>query len=517
LVPSATHALDRLRLRDRIGDWPLISRLFFIGRRALIGRPAVNENAARMRPNFAPSFKLPLMNEPTRPLARAGVHRYTARQVAGLFVRELLAEVHRVTGERIRNAVFTVPVDSYETYRAELGRICHALGIRRPRFLDEPVAAAMGYGLTLSATRAVLVVDFGGGTLHMALVVLDPRSAEAGHSRVLAKAARPLGGGTVDRWLLEEVGRRFGFPLKDEPLEEEESLFWYRQMLEEARRVKEAVFFHESAVFRLSPPLGLRRPVPGKTDLPMDVEITRTGLTDILRDNGLYQTLEECLEELEEQCRNQRLSLREAAEVLMIGGSTLLPGVYSLFENRFGRDRVRAWRPFQAAAFGACAFASGQLAPADFIIHDYAFVTHKIASHDPEYTVVVPGGTHFPTPMNFWKRRLVPTCAFGEAEALFKLVICEIGRGNGQGKMAWDASGRLHRLGGPDGEAKLVVPLNEADPSLGYLNPPHRPADRRPRLEVSFGVNADRWLCATVYDLLTRRSLMREEPVVRLL
>ena len=41
--------------------------------------------------------------------------------------------------------------------------------------------------------------------------------------------------------------------------------------------------------------------------------------------------------------------------------------------------------------------------------------------------------------------------------------------------------------------------------------------DERPRLRVAFGVNADRWLCATVEDLLARRRLMTEEPVVRLL
>ena len=46
--------------------------------------------------------------------------------------------------------------------------------------------------------------------------------------------------------------------------------------------------------------------------------------------------------------------------------------------------------------------------------------------------------------------------------------------------------------------------------------PPHSPRDRRPRLEIAFGVSAERWLIATVRDLLTQRELMREEPVVRL-
>ena len=63
----------------------------------------------------------------------------------------------------------------------------------------------------------------------------------------------------------------------------------------------------------------------------------------------------------------------------------------------------------------------------------------------------------------------------------------------------------------------MIVPLNAASPTLGYLDPPHEPQDRRPRLEIAFGVNAERWLVATVHDLLTREELMREEPVIRLI
>jgi hypothetical protein len=67
-----------------------------------------------------------------------------------------------------------------------------------------------------------------------------------------------------------------------------------------------------------------------------------------------------------------------------------------------------------------------------------------------------------------------------------------------------------------DGAGSLVVKLNETNPALGYLDPPHSPRDSRPRLEVAFGVNAERWLCATVFDLRTKKHLMEGEPVVRL-
>jgi hypothetical protein len=63
----------------------------------------------------------------------------------------------------------------------------------------------------------------------------------------------------------------------------------------------------------------------------------------------------------------------------------------------------------------------------------------------------------------------------------------------------------------------VVVPLNEASPTLGRLDPPHSPRDHRPRLEISFGVDKDRWLVTTVRDLQTQRLLLDGQPVVRLL
>src|SRR4029079_558838 len=132
--------------------------------------------------------------------------------------------------------------------------------------------------------------------------------------------------------------------------------------------------------------------------------------------------------------------------------------------------------------------------------------------------VVVPRGTRFPTKPDFWKRQLVPTCALGEPETIFKPVLSELARADGGARaFVWDAAADLHKVGGTGGEAEVVVPLNAAAPTLGYLDPPHSPRDRRPRLEVASGVNSERWLTATVFDLLSQRQLMREEPVVRLL
>jgi hypothetical protein len=291
-------------------------------------------------------------------------------------------------------------------------------------------------------------------------------------------------------------------------------------MLREACRVKERVFFEPTATFSLTPPEHMRRfeaRIRGEAE---PLEVTREMVVEILTGCGLYQELRACLDEVLAQANRHDIGADDIDDVLMVGGSALLPQIYTLFEERFGRDRVRAWQPFEAVAYGACAFAADSFSQSDFIVHDYAFITYDQKTHEPEYTIIVPKGTRFPTQADFWKRQLVPTCSLGEPETMFKLVVCEIGQSSAEERrFSWDASGNVHKVGGqnPKGNEPVVVPLNQSNPTLGYLKPPHSPSDRKPRLEISFGVNEDRWLCATVLDLKTKKHLMRDESVVRLL
>jgi molecular chaperone DnaK (HSP70) len=512
MVPSAVHFLETPGVIDRLGAWPPIARRFLVGRVAFIGRQALERNRASVNPAFAPGFKSALGTDATRPLARVGRRPVTARAVTQAFLRELLVEVKRATGRRVRDLVVAAPISAFETYRAEVQRILHGLGVRRVRFVDEPLAVALGYGLNLTRESVVLVVDIGGGTLHTELVRLTPKGTLAGQAQVLAKRSRPLGGNVVDSWVLRDVCARMGYPV-EEWADDEDSRFWRRLMLAEACRVKEAVFFEENATFLLVPPGLMSRdgvPRPGSTL----VSLTRRRLGELLEENGFYRGLEACFEEI---FTGDGASADEIDSVLLVGGSTLLPGVFPLLERRFERRRLRAWQPFEAVAFGAACFAADRTGTFDFIFHDYAFVTHSPKTGQPEHNIIVPRGTRYPTPPDFWRRHVVPTCALGEPETVFKLVICEVARGDGgERRFAWDAAGDLQKVGGASGKQEIIVPLNQSSPTLGFLDPPHSPADHRPRLDVAFGVNADRWLVATVHDLLTQRELMREEPVVRL-
>ena len=511
MIPSATQIVESPDFWTILGAQPILRDWVFWGRQAWIGREALSRNQNLYQPSFAPMFKSYLGTEPLRTIARGrDGEAFSARTVASSYLRELLVEAKKVTGERIRAITVTAPVESFESYRAEVRSILKQLGVRKVFFADEPVAAAAGYGVTLSSSKRVLVVDFGGGTLDLALVDLDPAEAREGRCHVVAKAGRAIGGRTVDAWLLRALStwKDFRVPDPDNPSE----AFWHRWLTSECRRIKEQLFFQDRTDMLLSPPdslRGLSAQLRGRGT----GQVSREQLVDVLRENRLYDALENCTDELLAQVVEDG---RAVDEVLMVGGSVLLPGVFPVFEKRFGRDRVRAWEPFEAVVRGACALGAGGFAQSDFIAHDYAFVTYDPRTNARQYQTIVPRGTRFPTRPDLWKRQMVPTCALGEPETQFQLVVCEVGRARqGEQGFAFDEAGRVRKL--ECGDGKLVVPLNESSPMMGTLNPPHQPGDRTPRLEVSFGVNADRWLVVTVKDLRSGKMLHTEDPVIRLL
>jgi hypothetical protein len=347
-------------------------------------------------------------------------------------------------------------------------------------------------------------------------VQLGEHSLTGGSCEVIAKAGAAVGGALVDQWLLAAFCERTGYPLLDP--KNDDTRFWQALMLQEARRVKEALYTEPSVTFDVMPPEWVRHfsaRLQGEAD---SYELTRGELTRTLEANGLFRALDSCLDAVTRQASARNIDIDSLDNVLMVGGSTLLPEVFAFFQTRFGRDRVRAWQPFEAVANGACAYAAGRMQQSDFLAHDYALLTHDAVTGAAEHTVIVRRGTRVPTAPDLWRRQLVPACSLGEPERFFKLVICELGDVTAQRPCAWDGSGALHRFDPAlaPAEQRVIVDLNAHAPTLGELRPPHPRSDRLPRLDVAFGVNHERWLFATVTDLWSGKQLLNASPVVRL-
>jgi molecular chaperone DnaK (HSP70) len=322
--------------------------------KVLIGQKALAYNWDGQASGFATGFKRFLGTESQRPLAKVGSRTVTARDAAFLFLRELINTLEQRFQTRITDLTIAVPPSSYETYRAEIQsalrqikrpanwwqRIMQWLR-RRPltinfRTIDEPVASALGYGIDIKRDVTVVAFDFGAGSLEAAAVRIEAgKTLETGRAQVLAKQSLRVGGDDVDRWIVEEF--------VPEPLRE---LPTYKVLLKwEAERVKIAASSGQVATFTF------RQHEFGTLDYYK--------LADLLAERGLYREINDVMERLLTELWDvHRMSASDIDEVVLEGGSTLLPEVRNLLANIFGREKVREWAPFESVARVAFLFSS---------------------------------------------------------------------------------------------------------------------------------------------------------------
>ena len=475
------------------------------GEDVLIGQQAVTYNWDGRATGFARGFKRYLGMESGRAMARVDGRTFTAQDVASFFLRETIRTLEARFGEDIADITIATPSGFYETYRAELQAIIRSVKRRawweriwarlrgKPagiafRTLDEPVAAALGYGVDVGRPTTLVAFDFGGGSMEAAVVrTHGTRTVETGRAEVLAKQAVQLGGDDIDRWILDRFVPK---ALHDWP-EWEVALRW------EAERVKLLASAGSESDFTF------RNESFGR----LDYEILR----DILAENGLYAQMRDLLDALLAELRARHGVPPEGIEdVILEGGSTLLPEVRNVVGDILGRDKVREWLPFEAVARGACIFAGGAHVE-DFIYHDYALRLLPDDGGEAEYELLIPGGTCFPTVDNFVTRYYAPGF---DGQQHINLFICEVGRVAGR-HVEWSErpNGSRYFVPRTAGERAFCLCLNEADPALP-LNPAGKGAS--PRLRVTYAVDENRWLCVTVHDLQGKTDLKVRHPVVRL-
>ena len=522
---AVTVALEDLVDYEPAWQTPLIpSAIYFQDAgRAIIGRPALaareilhGSDLVALGP-LARSFKKTLAQASQRPVAQLGSESISARQCATTFLKELLqhtanyermrADPNRTMMQRLVGALrwwrkegqvmdltMTVPVESFEPYRAELAQISRKLGVSRFHTIDEPVAAALGYGIDLTEEKHLLVVDFGGGTLDLAVVRTnrtgpDGKQTRTGqrHATLLAARGLTYGGETIDSWIADfgcERLRAHQNALRPLLLSQAEAI---KKDLSNKASVADSSYFLLQGGGR--------------------IEIKRAEFLVMLEDRGLYKTLETLTEATLDDCKHQ-IHEAQIDAVLLVGGSTLLPGVRDLFENLFGPQRVHYWEPFEAVVKGAAVFGAG-FSVDQIVHHDYAIRVYNDAQQRPEYERLVRRGTAYPTPNPFETRYYAVT----EGQQHFRLPICEVGYA-GRMTIPWSRrmNGNEYWLPSESEESECVIALNEGDALK--LVPPG--ASTQARLRIDFTIDQDRFLIATIHDLLKQRDLRTEDRVMKL-
>lgn len=425
--------------------------------------------------------------------------------------REFLSSLLVFASEQLRSRdeeiAFSVPVEAYEHYEEWLAEVAEAAGLPRFRLIDEPSAAALGYGAHILPGNVYLIFDFGGGTLHASVIRIeeDSQSISGRRCRVLGKAGREIGGSTLDQWLFQEVLRRNQHLDSDEEVRPISNA-----LLVACEKVKEQLSEREDAG------LSVKNPATGLT---ISAHFTRTEFEDLLDQHNLFSEIDRTVRSAINSARERGYAEEDIQAALMVGGSSQVPAVHRTLRQIFGNERVRFNRPLDAVARGAAAFVAG-IDFYDHIQHDYAIRFVNPQKSDYDYRVIVQRGTPYPTRQPVARLAIKATYA---GQQKLGLAIFEMGeqraRSNNNGnslELVFDPSGaaRVMPITAAELERRSQFWMNESTPTFLPANPPAQPGEAR--FEVEFNIDSNKRLLITARDLKTNDLAFLDYPVVRL-
>jgi molecular chaperone DnaK len=272
-------------------------------------------------------------------LARFNIHgkHYAPEEVSALVLRKLVDDASKHLGEKVTEAVITVPAyfnDSQRTATKDAGRIA---GLEVLRIINEPTAAALAYGIDKHKHETVLVFDLGGGTFDVSLLdvgdgVVEVRST-AGDTH--------LGGDDFDRRLVDYLAQDFqketGVDIRSDP--------------QALQRVFEAA---EKAKVELSSVAQTQVSLPFITaDATGPKHLTTTVRRSVFEEIT-HDLVERTMEPVRQAMTDAKVTANDIDEVILVGGSTRIPAVQSLVRRLTGgKDPNMSVNPDEVVALGA--------------------------------------------------------------------------------------------------------------------------------------------------------------------
>ena len=260
----------------------------------------------------------------------------TPEEISAAVLQKLKAYAEKKLGEKITEAVITVPAyfnDAQRQATKDAGRIA---GLDVKRIVNEPTAAALAYGLEKKPDEKILVFDLGGGTLDVSLLDLSD-----GVFEVLATSGdNHLGGDDWDQkvidWIADKFNGETGIDLRTDKMA--------------LQRLKEAA---EKAKMELSAASQTEINLPFITadatgPKHLDYTLTRAEFERMTRD-----LLDRCRKPYESVLKDAKIKSSEIGDVLLVGGSTRMPAVQELVKEMTGKTPNMGVNPDEVVAMGA--------------------------------------------------------------------------------------------------------------------------------------------------------------------
>ena len=309
--------------------------------------------------------------------------KYSPQQISAMILQKLKADAESYLGEKVTEAVITVPAyfnDAQRQATKDAGKIA---GLDVKRIINEPTAAALAYGLDNEREQKIMVYDLGGGTFDVSIIEIGDGVIEV----LSTNGDTRLGGDDFDQkimnWMISEFRRQEGVDLSGDKMA--------------LQRLKEAA---EKAKKELSSATTTNINLPFITATAegpkhFDMNLTRAKFEELVSD-----LVERTAIPVKNAMRDAGLTNADLSKVLLVGGSTRVPCVQEKVQQLTGHEPSKTLNPDECVAIGA-AIQGGKLAgdagAGDILLLDVTPLTLSIETMGGIATPLIERNTTIPT------------------------------------------------------------------------------------------------------------------------
>ena len=308
---------------------------------------------------------------------------YTPQEISAMILQKLKADAESYLGEKVTEAVITVPAyfnDAQRQATKDAGKIA---GLKVERIINEPTAAALAYGLEDESEQKVMVYDLGGGTFDVSIIDIGDGVIEV----LSTNGDTHLGGDDYDdritKWLVDEFKAAEGVDLSQDKMA--------------LQRLKEAA---EKAKKELSSATTTDINLPFSTTTAegpkhLDMKLSRAKFEEITSD-----LTERTAVPVQNSMKDAGLSNADLGKVLLVGGSTRMPVVQEKVKQLTGKEPSKNLNPDECVALGAAVQGgkmSGEAGASDVLLLDVTPLTLSIETLGGVATPLIKRNTTIPT------------------------------------------------------------------------------------------------------------------------
>ena len=309
--------------------------------------------------------------------------KYSPQQISAMILQKLKADAESYLGEKVTEAVITVPAyfnDAQRQATKDAGKIA---GLDVKRIINEPTAAARAYGLDNEKEQKIMVYDLGGGTFDVSIIEIGDGVIEV----LATNGDTHLGGDDFDnkiiQWMLDEFKKAEGVDLSGDKMA--------------MQRLKEAA---EKAKKELSSAMTTNINLPFITATAegpkhFDMNLTRAKFDELTRD-----LVDKTAIPVQNAMKDAGLNYSDLGQVLLVGGSTRIPAVQDKVRALTGKEPSKSLNPDECVAIGA-SIQGGKLAgdagAGDILLLDVTPLSLSIETMGGVATRLIERNTTIPT------------------------------------------------------------------------------------------------------------------------